>query len=101
IPIRFLPPRVEVERRADGTFILRSPEPHRPCARCLGDYLERWAAEKPNDIFLAERDGDYWRKITWAEARRQVHAIATFLLARGVCWIIRSPFFPIIPSNMR
>ena len=84
IPIRFLPPRVDVERRADGTFILRSPEPHRPCARCLGDYLERWAAEKPNDIFLAERDGDYWRKITWAEARRQVHAIATFLLARGL-----------------
>jgi feruloyl-CoA synthase len=84
IPIRFLPPRVDVERRADGTFILRSPEPHRPCARCLGEYFERWAAEKPNDLFLAERDGDSWRKITWTQARRQVHAIATSLLARGV-----------------
>ncbi|HSU89788.1 MAG TPA: AMP-binding protein, partial [Terriglobia bacterium] len=84
IPIRFLPPRVDIERRADGTFILRSPEPHRLRARCLGEYVERWAAEKPNDIFLAEREGDQWRKITWAEARRQVHAIATFLLGRGV-----------------
>jgi feruloyl-CoA synthase len=84
IPIRFLPPRVDVERRPDGTFILRSPEPHRPCARCLGEYLERWAAEKPNDIFLAEREGESWRKITWAAARRQVHAIAASLLARGV-----------------
>src|SRR5438552_9537735 len=84
IPIRFLPPRVDIERRADGTFILRSPEPHRLRARCLGEYVERWAAEKPNDIFLAEREGDQWRKITWAEARRQVHAIATSLLGRGV-----------------
>ena len=84
IPIKFLPARVDVERRKDGTLILRSPEPLRPYARCLGEYLERWAAEKPNDVFLAQRAGDTWRKITWAETRRQVYAIATSLLARGV-----------------
>ena len=37
IPIKFLPARVDVERRADGTLILRSPEPLRPYARCLGE----------------------------------------------------------------
>jgi len=84
IPIKFLPARVDVERRADGTLILRSPEPLRPYGRCLGEYLERWAAEKPDDVFLAQRAGDVWRKITWAETRRQVHAIATSLLASGV-----------------
>jgi feruloyl-CoA synthase len=84
IPIKFLPARVDVERRADGTLILRSPEPLRPYARCLGEYLERWAAEKPADVFLAQRAGDVWRKITWAETRRQVYAIATSLLACGV-----------------
>jgi feruloyl-CoA synthase len=84
IPIKFLPARVNVERQADGTLILRSPESLRPFARCLGDFLERWAAEKPDAVFLAQRSGDVWRKITWSEARRQVHAIATALLARGV-----------------
>jgi feruloyl-CoA synthase len=82
--IRFLPPRVDVERRPDGTLVLRSPEPLRSYARCLGEYLERWAAEKPNDVFLAEREGENWKKITWAQTRQQVHSIATSLLSRGV-----------------
>jgi len=55
IPIKFLPARVDVERRADGILVLRSPEPLRPLARCLGEYLEWWAAEKPDDVFLAQR----------------------------------------------
>jgi feruloyl-CoA synthase len=84
IPIKFLPARVNVAQRADGTLILCSPEPLRPYARCLGDYLERWTAEKPNEIFLAQRAGEAWRKITWSETRRQVYAIATALLKRGV-----------------
>src|SRR5262249_5142535 len=84
IPIKFLPALVDVEQRADGTLVLRSPEPLRPAARCLGEYLERWAAERPNELFLAPRSGNAWRTVTWSEARRQVHAIATSLLARGV-----------------
>src|SRR5437763_7618560 len=80
----FLPARVDLERRTDGTIVLRSPEPLRPYARCLGEYLERWAAEKPNDVFLAQREGAEWRKITWAETRSRVYAIATSLLERGV-----------------
>ena len=58
VPIKFLPARVDVEQRADGTLVLRSPEPLRPYARCLGEYLERWAAEKPNEVFLAQREGE-------------------------------------------
>ena len=84
IPIKFLPARVDVERRTDGTLILRSPEPLKPHPRCWGEYLERWAAETPDDVFLAERNGETWRKITWKETRSQVHAIATALLTRGL-----------------
>src|SRR5437870_8230641 len=84
VPIRFLPARVNVERRPDGIIILRSPEPPRPYARCLGEYLERWAAEKPDEVFLAEREAEIWRKITWAETRALVYTIATSLLERGV-----------------
>ena len=27
----------------DGSFVLRSPEPLKPYARCIGEWLERWA----------------------------------------------------------
>src|SRR5437667_11889732 len=84
VPIRFLPARVNLERRPDGIIILRSTDPPRPYARCLGEYLERWAAEKPDEVFLAEREAEIWRKITWAETRALVYAIATSLLERGL-----------------
>jgi hypothetical protein len=34
LPIKFLEPLVDVERRADGVIVVRSPEPLRPYARC-------------------------------------------------------------------
>lgn len=83
IPINFLPAQVDVERRAGGTLVLRSPEPLRPYARCLGEYLERWAAEKPHETFLAQREGGDWRRISWAETRRLVRGIAASLLKLG------------------
>ena len=61
IPVKFLPARAEVEHRVDGTLIIRSPESLKPFARCLGEHLERWAAEKPDEVFLAQRAGDDWR----------------------------------------
>jgi feruloyl-CoA synthase len=84
LPIKFLPARVDVEHRADRTMVLRSPEVLRPYARCWGEYLERWAVEKPDEVFLAQRADDGWRKITWSETRRQVYAIATAMLKQGV-----------------
>ncbi|MEE4465139.1 hypothetical protein V2S84_23960, partial [Azotobacter chroococcum] len=48
------PARAVVESRSDGAFILRSPEPLQPYARCIGEWLERWARETPGRTFLAE-----------------------------------------------
>ena len=87
VPVNFLAPRVEVERREDGILLLRSPEPLRPYARCLGEHLERWANERPDTVFLAERkrDGDQgWRRLNFTEARRLVRTIATDLLGRNL-----------------
>ena len=42
--------------------------------------MERWAQAKPDAVYLAQRDGDGWRTITWAETRRRVRALATALL---------------------
>jgi len=81
----FLPAKIDVERRNDGTLVLRSPEPLRPYRRCLGEYLESWAERTPNAVFLAQREsGGGWRKVTYADVRRRVRAIASYLLRRDL-----------------
>jgi feruloyl-CoA synthase len=84
VPISFLPAKVDCERRADGTLVLRSPEPLGPYARCLGEHLECWANERPETVFLAQREGEGWRKLSYAEAQTLVRAIATNLLGRNL-----------------
>ena len=59
---------------------MRSPVSPAPYARCLGEFLERWAREKPEQIYLAQRDGNEWRTLTYGETLRRVRAIATALL---------------------
>ncbi len=81
VPVNFLAAKVEVERREDGTLVLRSPEQLQPYARCLGEFLERWAKARPDQIFLAQREGETWRTITFSETLKRVRAIASALLA--------------------
>ncbi len=83
-PIAFGSPAVHCEKTADGTARLRSRVE-------LGAYdpnaarLFRVAAERnPNGIFIAERAGEGWRNITYAEARQKVDAIAEALIERGL-----------------
>ena len=75
------PPRAVRIGFDDGSFVLRSPEPLRPYARCIGEWLERWAAETPDAPAFAERapDGD-WRRLSWSQARAAVGRIAQGLL---------------------
>ena len=78
------PPRVAMESRADGSFVLRHPEPLQPFARCIGDWLEHWAVAAPDALFLAERDGEgQWRKVTYRQARERVGRIGQGLLDAG------------------
>ncbi|NOT59466.1 MAG: feruloyl-CoA synthase [Acidobacteria bacterium] len=84
VPVNFLPARVVVERRDDGALVLRSPEPLAPYPRCLGEALEHWARARPDQIYLAQRDGAAWRTLTFAQAHQQVRALATALLQRDL-----------------
>ncbi len=76
------PPRTVLTRFDDGSFTLRSPSPLRPYARCIGEWLERWARETPHTLALAERDerGERWRGLSYGELRAQVGAVAQSLL---------------------
>jgi len=75
------PPRTVRVGFDDGSFVLRSPEPLKPYARCIGDWLERWATETPDALAFAERTaaGD-WRRLSWRQTREQVGRIAQSLL---------------------
>ena len=82
----FAAPRTVAEHRADGSIVLRSPEPLRDGARCVGDWLEQWARQRPDAIFLAERGSAEapWTTVTYAQALRQVRAAASWILAQGL-----------------
>ena len=81
---RFARAQVEVERRADGSSILRSSDALKPFARAVGEWLVHWAAVAPDRTFLAERAGDEWRRVSYADALDAVRRIAGSLLARGL-----------------
>ena len=82
-PVRLGVPQPEVERRADGSVLIRSRAPLPVYDRALTDPLARWAEDAPERVFLAQRDStDQWRKLTYAQVREMVARIAASLLRR-------------------
>ncbi len=82
--IAFAPADVVKEDLPGGGFILRSPHPLRSHERHLGEMLRRWAQRRPDQVFLAERSGDAWRRVTYAEALHAAESIGESLLERGL-----------------
>ncbi|MBI3370630.1 MAG: feruloyl-CoA synthase [Betaproteobacteria bacterium] len=82
--LRFAPARVDVEKRPDGSILLRSPQILGAFSRCTGEWLVHWANKAPDRVFLADRAGDAWRKVTYSEALDAVRHIGEALLERGL-----------------
>ena len=51
----FATPAIVADRRADGSILVKSTTPLQPGARCIGDWLEHWARQAPERVFLADR----------------------------------------------
>lgn len=83
----FATPDVLLETRPDGTRLFRSRVPlPADYARCTGEWLERWAKEAPDRIFLAERGPDgRWVRLSYGAALARVHRIATWMLGQRLC----------------
>ena len=69
------PHAVRREDREDGTIVLHSAYDLGPVDRSTGVWLDRWANATPDAVFLAERSGAGWRKLSYSEARDQVYAL--------------------------
>jgi feruloyl-CoA synthase len=82
--LELAPAHVDVERRDDGTLVLRSPLALGEVARSAGEWLVRWAGEAPGRVFLAEREAGGWRRVTYREALDATLRIGAALLARGL-----------------
>jgi len=82
--LHYAPHRTTVERGSKGDLIYRSTAPLGDVAKTTGEWLHRWAAERPHHTFIAERSGADWRRVSYAETLEMVRAIGAFLLARGM-----------------
>jgi feruloyl-CoA synthase len=82
--LNYIPHDVVREDRADGSILLRSRVPLGPVARNTGEWLHTWAERSPGRVFIAERAGQGWRELSYAAVLRQVRAVASSLLGRGL-----------------
>src|SRR5258708_25094655 len=79
-------PRIAGEDRADGSIWLRSTTQLAPHARCVGDWLEQWARQTPDRIFLGERSNPDapWSTVSYRDALLRVRAAGAWILAQGM-----------------
>jgi feruloyl-CoA synthase len=82
--LRFAPPKAELEKRADGVMVLRSPQKLAAYPRCVTEWLVQWSDQAPERTFLAERAAERWKKLTYRETYGAVRRIAQALLDRGL-----------------
>jgi feruloyl-CoA synthase len=82
--LRYAPAEVTVEQSADGATILRSPQPLKPYARAVGDWLLHWYERAPDRTFIAERKGEGWRRVSYRDALSDSRRIGQALLNLGL-----------------
>ncbi len=85
LALRMGPTAIQVDKKPDGSVLLRSPQPLGPYPRSMTDRLDHWATVAPDRTFLAQRDATgQWCKISYAGARALARNIAQSLLDRGL-----------------
>src|ERR1700722_15943873 len=83
-PVDLGPLDVTIEPGHDGVFYARSSFHLANYEAKATLWLDRWAALRPDHIFIGERRVSAWETITYAETRRKARALAQALLGRGL-----------------
>ena len=86
--VNYRPINLDVTRRDDGAILLRNRNPMGEPAVHLLEPFEKWAAEAPDRIWLAERPQGktvpgQWIKMTYGEGLKKVRAAAAGLIELG------------------
>src|SRR5947209_3555820 len=82
--IDFAPVELAVHPRADGSTLLQSRRPLEPFDPSLVRLFRRAVERAPDRVFLAERSGQGWTRLSYEQARPRVDAIGQALLERGL-----------------
>lgn len=83
-PIRFGDVGLTTERREDGTLILSA---RAPLVAHDSNLLRRFWSHgetRAETTWVADRDGEGWRRLSYGQARRDVSALAIWLKALGI-----------------
>ncbi len=85
-PLPMRGPAVEVERRADGSVVIRSQHPPGEGPRSIAHLLRDKAHLHPDRPYLRQREPGHgpWRSVTYGEALRAAEGIAQWLLDHGL-----------------
>ena len=74
-----------MERRADGSFIIRPEEPLEDYPRVLTERLIYWAGAAPDRALAAKRHaGGPWRYLSYGEALQKARSLGQAFLDRGL-----------------
>jgi feruloyl-CoA synthase len=89
VPFKPLPqkgPDVSVERRADGSILVRSNHAPGEGPRSIAHLLKERAQAHPDRPWMKQREPGHgpWRQVTYGEALRAAEGIAQSLLDRGL-----------------
>ena len=72
------------EIKPDGTVYLRSGLNLGEVVNDTNVWLKRWATQHPDRVFVAEREGDGWKTISYEQMWQSTCAVAQGLLNRGL-----------------
>jgi feruloyl-CoA synthase len=78
----FAPPATSLRPRDDGSIMLRSETALAPYPTSVAGMFRTAAATDPERVLAAQRDGEGWRSVSYAEARAAADAIGQSLLDR-------------------
>ncbi|HEY2336609.1 MAG TPA: feruloyl-CoA synthase [Burkholderiales bacterium] len=78
-------PEIAVEKRGDGSLLLRSPQKLGGYARCVTEWLVKWSDQAPARAFLCERaPSGGWKSLSYREAFGAVRRVGQYLLDKGL-----------------
>lgn len=83
-PVRLGNMAAEAKHRPDGSTIVRSIETLGAYPRSIVDALEAWAEKTPDTVLIADREGDGWRRLSFAEVLARIKPLSQALLDAGL-----------------
>jgi len=91
-------PVVQVSKSAGATILSNELGMPSTDHKTMLDKMEHWAKERPDSVFLSEREGDGWQSITYFEFQKRVVSTAQRLLGLDVN--SSSPLLVLAPNSI-